>query len=162
MKLEDCKEAFHWDGSWRDVYVSNTRLEHWDLLFEMLRNYPCTLRYTVDGELMQLPVNSLEVFEDNERSHSLSIDMEGITVVAHFFGISEMEFDIDPREISSQDRLNRFIEFILALGEKLRKNVRVTEENAPEEIWFRYTFDTGKLNFELPNWILKKRAKINN
>ncbi len=161
MKLEDFKEVFHWDGSWRDIYVSNTTLDDWDALFDLLRHFPCKLGLPVDVNQPPLPAKAIEIFSKDELSPSLSIDLGGVVIVAHFFEVTEMEFDIDPREISSQERLDWFIEFLVALGEKLQKDIRVTEENHPDEIWIRYTADTGKVSFELPDWALKERARSN-
>jgi len=155
MKWDDCKQAFHGDGSWRDIYVFNTTIVDWNNLFELVRNYPCQLRFLHDGEFRQLPINPIDVFEDTEHTHSLSIDINDITIVVHFFDIAEMEFDIDPREVTTQSQFDQFINFVIALGQKLQKNVYITEESAPSEVWFRYKFTTDKLSFELPNYVLQ-------
>ena len=156
MKFEDCKQAFHFDGSWRDIYVFDTTIDDWEKFLDFVRNYDCKLRLLHDGDPSAIPDTALKIFQDTEHSHSLSMDIDDITIVAHFFRTDEIEMDIDPREITSQIQFDRFTNFVLALGSKLQKDIFITEENASEEIWFRYSFDKQKLEFQLAPWVTKE------
>ena len=158
MNWETCQQAFHADGSWRDIYIFDTNIEDWEKFFKFVQSYECELRYLRDSELELMPPNICTIFTDKEHSHSLSIDICDITLVAHFFLESEIELDINPSEIKSQLQLDRFIEFVSNLGRQLKKDVFITEESAETEIWFKYTAKNDNLTFQLPNWVLKEQS----
>jgi hypothetical protein len=56
-----CRRDFEPDGGLRDIYVRDTTIEHWRMVFDMLRAvfHP---EYIVDGALNCFPVVADEVF----------------------------------------------------------------------------------------------------
>ncbi|MEM7090346.1 MAG: hypothetical protein AAF496_12315, partial [Pseudomonadota bacterium] len=69
------------------------------------------------------------------------------TIHCHFFTESELELDVDPKHIVSQQGLNEISEFIIGLGKVLKKNVVLTEENAPAAVWLSYSAADARIAF---------------
>ena len=62
-----------------------------------------------------------------------------ILVNIHFLSDDEIEFDVDPRELQGQDRLDVLCSFLRIIGSKLNKPVVVTPENTPDRPLLTYT-----------------------
>jgi hypothetical protein len=70
----------------------------------------------------------------------------GKTVLnCHFFGVDEIEFDLDPREIGDSDQFERLVGFMRLLGELTGKVVLLTPENFKERPILRYSPDTRQI-----------------
>ena len=127
-----CKQDFEWDGSWRDIYVFRTTLEDWRLLFGLIRS-DYRLESSADGVVQSLPSTGDDLlaipgqFLPHWRFH-----VGEIRVVCHLFSAEVMEFDIDPREVTSQTDLDTLLGFLQRLGDVVSKPVVLTPENGPE------------------------------
>jgi len=152
MTWQDHKTAFEPDGSWRDIYISNTNINDWQKVLDYLREsaYDISYRYGY-GVPIELPKTVQEVFAiHNEKLVLLTINIGGISVNSHFFTESEIEFDIDPREID-EIRLARLFDFMQQIGNLLEKEVVLTEENAPHKVIFKYVPDNGTAQLNSSN-----------
>ena len=148
MKLEDCREAFHCDGSLRDIYVLNTTREDWNNFLTWLRCGDYRLTYTRDGEEARPPTLADDLLEDAEHSHNLVVDVDGVSLCCHFFSTNEIELDLVPNEVASQAALDGVLSFMVGLGTCLSTDVILTEENRLEDIWFTYTHADKQLRIE--------------
>jgi hypothetical protein len=59
----------------------------------------------------------------------------------HFFTEQEIELDLDPREVNSEERLNSLFRFMKVLGKHLGKEVILTLENSPHLVLLRTSPD---------------------
>lgn len=117
------------DGSLRDMYVFNMSIDDWSKFLSVasLRS----LTYSFDGEAQSLP--SVErIFAERGGSHLLAIQVGSIAVNCHFFVVSELELDIDPREVCGALQHAQLLEFAEAIASALQKPIFVTPENTPE------------------------------
>jgi hypothetical protein len=57
-----------------------------------------------------------------------------------FFWEGEIEFDLAPREVNSDERLNQLLDFMRRLGRLLHKDVALTEESWQELEYLRYVY----------------------
>ncbi len=129
---QTCKKDFEWDGSWRDIYVLQTTLGDWQVLSNMLsKNYK--ISFQVNGSAQSFPASVDEVFAIQKRaSPLLTLSVENIHVACHFFTPDEIEFDIDPREITSQSDLDALLGFLRFVGDTVNKPSLLTSENGRE------------------------------
>src|SRR5258708_5008408 len=99
-----------------DIYVHGTTIEHWQTLYEILGvNY--RLEYFVDNESEPLPGRVDEVFATREIANpELYFRVGGVLVACHFFTREEIEFDIDPAEVTSEVALNHLQNFVALVG----------------------------------------------
>lgn len=146
MNWNEYKKEFEWDGSWRDLYILHTDNTHWQSLIDLLQTTAYKTIFKVDNEIVTLPKNVAEIFQkSSEMSVLMSVELNGIILNCHFFTDEEIEFDIDPREIDSEEKLHQLFKFMRRLGQMFQKEVILTPENAQELIIFRYEPETDKI-----------------
>lgn len=145
MEWERHKELFAWDGGLIDIYVRGTDVSDWQHLLDGLRGGPYDTRYNVGEERQPLPEWVETIFaQRHDMSVALSVDESDLGLICHFFWPDEIEFDLDPRAIADQTRLDRLLAFMQMLGQLLRKEVILTPEDMPERPFLRYDPQTGK------------------
>jgi len=64
--------------------------------------------------------------------------VDHVRVNCHFFGPGQIEFDIDPREITDPAAFTLLLNFMVDVGAAVEKEVRLTPENAPDHVLLRY------------------------
>src|SRR5438094_134768 len=105
MKYEN---AWYWDGSWRDIYVLGTTISDWQRLVDWLHTGPYPVEFYLDGKSAPLLHDISIVFEQREVTGEflefLEIDVEGVIFHCHFFWPEEIEFDMDPRQVDSEQK----------------------------------------------------------
>ena len=146
MKWEDYKVEFEFDGSWRDIYVLNTTISHWQLLIDFLHSDIYEHSCTVGGDESELPSLAKEIFDaEHEFKPLLHLTVGSAILNCHFFTDEEIEFDIDPREIQSERQAEQIFAFMRQIGELLDKEVILTPENLREVPIFKFLPSVGKL-----------------
>ncbi len=140
MDWSKYKDEFACDGSLRDVYVLNTNVVIWKQFLDFLKS--SGIHHSFRGE------DSTEYLADlaayfKERSELgsliLSIDVNGVIINCHFFTETEIEFDLDPKEVTGEDKANSVFQFMEIVSETLSLPVRLTPENTEETPIFEYT-----------------------
>jgi len=132
-----CAE-FEFDGSWRDIYVFETTHVDWTRLLRWLGQSAYPVTYTQGGEQVELPLEAAEAFPlAGQCDRLLSVNVAGAVLNAHFFDESEIEFDLDPREITSQHELDGLLGFLRGLANIVGKDAVMTPENCPRGVIFR-------------------------
>lgn len=145
MRLADCQNAFCRDGSLRDIYVDSTTEQDWDAFLSFLREGEHPLSYSQDGEAAPVPTRASEALRDTSCAHLLSIAVSGVIVNCHFFTADEIELDVAPGDVATQEALDGLLGFMRGIGDHLRKDVTLTAENSPELVLLRYSVDDGRL-----------------
>ena len=147
IQWEICKRDFEFDGAGLDIYVFGTTIEDWGSLFNVLRTSYC-FEYSVDGEPGQFPKTIEEVFLIRKSaSPALSFLVGKISVVCHFFHETDIEFDIDPREVTSQAELDILLNFLRQVGATIHRSVVLTPENGPEQSIITYDSELEKFQY---------------
>jgi hypothetical protein len=140
------QSLFTWDGSYRDLYIFATDIHDWQRLIDGLRTRDMQLTFSLDGVVQPLPPSLQAVFAAREyASPFLSIVLDHIQINCHFFGAGQIEFDIDPREITDTVALSNLLTFMDAVGSILQKEVRLTPENLADVVLLRYNPATGQI-----------------
>ena len=132
------------DGSYRDIYVLQTNRQDWSNWIAFVNaHYP--VRWEAEGYNDGQPLEKIEADFIAQRwqlaSERLtvlgSVFLEQVQVNCHFFVDSEIENDIDPKQILSLADHERLMSYLVGLSTALGKEVIVTEENAEEAVWIR-------------------------
>lgn len=128
----DIKWIFEWDGSLLDIYVQEVNLEDWKKLIDWLNS-----KYDIQfGNTNQIDkdfvIKYLTDLTGEIESKSASINLDSIKVNCHFFLQNEIEFDIDPREITSFKDYERLENFMKGISLVLNNQVLLTGENNPK------------------------------
>jgi hypothetical protein len=134
LAWETAREIFEWDGSWRDLYVFGTTVLDWDRLLQALRASSFQIEFTQGGEPAALPKSFAEHFDagPDRPLIMLSVLVDGVRLNAHMFCDDEIEFDIDPREISGPDRFGALVSFMNFAADALASTVVLAPENGPQ------------------------------
>ncbi|CAA9200175.1 hypothetical protein [Flavobacterium collinsii] len=134
----EIKWIFETDGSLRDIYVKNVKIEDWKILINYL-NKNHIVKYGTTGENKEINKIDLEylIHYLNDETGELeakiaSIIIDDIMINLHFFSIDEIELDIDPKEIYSFVNYRKILDFMVQLSELLDKPVILTGENQSE------------------------------
>jgi hypothetical protein len=147
---ETCRHFFEQDGGLRDIYVCDTTIEDWRTTFELLRR-DYDLEFLVDSSPRELPATVDEAFAIREEaSPSLRWRIGEIVVLCHFFTTEEIEFDIDSREVTSQEALDQVFDFMKRVGDTLGKPVILNYENDRQPPLISY--EPGRGEFAYCEW----------
>jgi hypothetical protein len=140
------KKLFAWDGTWRDLYILNTEVHDWQRLLDHLHKNTDQLTFTIDGTPLALPSTMDAIFAVYEyASPLLCITLDHVQVNCHFFCAEQIEFDIDPRDITDADTFALVLNFMADVGKTLSKEVRLTPENMQEYVLLRYNPTTRQI-----------------
>ncbi|MDX2211796.1 MAG: hypothetical protein SFY66_00780 [Oculatellaceae cyanobacterium bins.114] len=120
-----------WDGSLRDIYVKGTTLDDWNQFLSVIRE-TAQYQYFVDGQPTLLPSMAVNIFSIQEQTKLLSIWVGGVQLNCHFFAEKEIELDLDPQQITSEESFNALRQFMEQLADALQHLILLTPEDLSE------------------------------
>jgi hypothetical protein len=138
-----CKSDFAWDGSWRDIYVFGTTASDWEKLLRSLDDLADRAAFSACGAASELPRTFDQASWTVETRPLLQLHIGPVLLCCHFFAEDEIEFDLDPRDVTDAAALDRILGFMKHLGELLGKAVYLTPENMPETSILEYSPEAG-------------------
>lgn len=138
-KWDELKDQiYYWDGSWRDLYILNTNKEDWIKWIKYVNQHYIVNWYNGKTGIEENQINYDVIKEYFDREHDLcstaKIFIDKIQINCHFFSESEIENDIDPREINSLKDHEHVLKYMTDLSTILNKEVILTPESEPEVI----------------------------
>jgi hypothetical protein len=126
------KDAFAWDGSWRDIYVVGTNEKDWNRLLDELRKPHYRPRFIRGDEKQnEIPANFKSIRESS--TITLIIAIDGVNFDTHFFKEENIEFNIDSRQINASS-FPALCNFLVMLSKVTGKECLLTDEN-----WINFT-----------------------
>jgi hypothetical protein len=134
-QFADSGQLWDVDGSLRDVYILGTTQQSWEQFLAFATRFPCT--YLFDGHARQLP-SIVEIFSNRSGSHILSIKVGEVTLNCHFFVVSEIELDINPKDVLGQSEHLQVLRFIEGAASALSKPALLTPENSEDTPFLTY------------------------
>ena len=144
------------EGALLDILILDTSLEDWQRVLDAVRDWTPAPALTLGGEPMDLPERVEEIFrrsQDQDESALLSLVVGGGAFNCHFFWEGEIEFDLDPKEVTEPAHLDALISFMSLLGDTTGKPVLLTVASSPDGVMFRYSPDTRKLEWRKFEWV---------
>ena len=81
----------------------------------------------------------------------LSVNVGGVLLNTHFFSLEEIEFDLDPQEVDSEERFGSLLSFLAGCGRATGKTAIVTCENLPQKVILRYHPNPDEVEFAAPD-----------
>jgi hypothetical protein len=144
---ESVKAEFVWEGSWRDICVQEVSQTEWQAAVDALRASGFDQNYTVDGIRSEMPQDLSEVLKrTDETSLLLWVLVAGVQLNCHFFDESEIEFDLDPREVTGQPQLAGVIKVMQILAAATGRFAIMTPENMHEAPFIRVS-PSGEIEY---------------
>ncbi len=141
---ETCRQDFEPDGGLRDIYLYDTTMDCWRRLYVMLRAY-YALEYFVDSQSHELPTSVDEAIATKlTSSPMLAVQVGAMKVHCHFFLTTEIEMDIDPRQVTSQAALDDLLAFLRRVGDTLSRPISMCYEGGPQYTFLTYEPAAGQ------------------
>jgi hypothetical protein len=126
------KDDVIWDGSLRDIYIMQTTLYDWNQFLNFVRETK-QYQYFVDDKLTPLPGMAVDIFSKREKHQQLLSVWVGETQLnCHFFVESEIELDLDPRQMSGEESFDALRQFMEQLAIAIQRSILLTPENLSE------------------------------
>ena len=119
------------DGSYRDVYIKPVTLADWEKLCVVGTEYG--LRYWCEGRELNLPAVS-EIFGNREHPHLMTLYAGSVRLNCHFLLPTEIELDIDPREIDGPENHYAVLRLLEHLSAATNKRLIITAENSEDMV----------------------------
>lgn len=156
------QKIFEVDGTLRDIYVLNTSITDWQKTLDWLRTSPYQLTFRGPHDEIALPERIETIFEarDDTGDHItsfLSVKIGSCILNCHFFWEKDIEFDLDPREISSVADVNQVFEFMEHLARTVEKPAILTPESVEEVALFCFDPLVGHIQYnpDKHDWLEK-------
>jgi hypothetical protein len=142
------QEAFEWDGSLRDLYALSTSVNDWHDFLRFVKSARYPFSFHIDSAPAPLPEDAAAALAIGSHAKALlQIDLGGVMLNCHFFHAADIELDIDPREVVDDAKAEAELSFMTELGNASKKEVRLTPENSPESIIFRFDPVAGRMHY---------------
>ncbi|UXE68881.1 MAG: hypothetical protein KA713_10110 [Chryseotalea sp. WA131a] len=125
------------DGSLRDIYVFGTDIHDWRKWADLMNEKYKVEFYDAKTELTKDKIDFGTVEEcwtQKDREWiTATIKLGAVNIRCHFFIDSEIENDIDPRELKSLDDHSNVLKYLRDISVTLDKDVFVTTENTEDD-----------------------------
>jgi hypothetical protein len=132
------KAEFAWEGSWRDICIRDVQLDDWRSAIQAVLSSGLRSVFSVDGVEGAFPVDVAQTFARcGEAAALLSVFTRNARLNCHFFDETEIEFDLDPREVVGQADLDDVINFMALLATTTHKPALLTPENMHDAPFIR-------------------------
>jgi hypothetical protein len=155
----DVKDEFVWEGSWRDICVLDTTISDWRSVWLTLTAPDVRAAFKIDDVEAALPEDVDRVFaRRNESSVILSVVVSGVQLNCHFFGEFEIEFDLDPREVTGQADFDAVVAFMRKLAAATGKVAFMTPENTHDAPFLRVA-PTGAAEYSSSDGFFRELAE---
>jgi hypothetical protein len=137
---ETVRSEFAWEGSWRDICIPGVDIKEWQAVMNALRAGGLSGELTVNGATSAMPDDISTLFRLADGVTALwSSSLAGVVLFCHFFDRSEIEFDLDPREVKGQAEIDGLLGFMRTLAKATGKVVLMTPENMHDVPFVRVT-----------------------
>ena len=156
-------KLYHWDGSWRDIYILDTTEADWAKWIDYVNgNYRIEWfngKTNKDENKIDFTVIS-EYWKGNlDLCSTAKVFVDKIQINAHFFDDNKFENDIDPREFNTIDDHDKLTKYITDLSNLLNKEVILTPENEHETVLLKAQGNkvTYSTDINPSKWIVRPR-----
>ncbi|HYK53964.1 MAG TPA: hypothetical protein VEV38_10590, partial [Candidatus Eremiobacteraceae bacterium] len=120
------------DGALRDLVVLETVIDDWQCLIDLIRAQQLPTIYREGDNPLSPPLSANEYFDSNPDSQTrlMSFQLAGMDLNCHFFTASEIEIDVDPRQVKGRPAIDSLLDFMVLLGRDIQKDVLLTDEGS--------------------------------
>lgn len=135
--------AFEPDGNGWLLRIRGVGPDDWQRLVDFLRRTDAVLSYSVDGREADLPPAVATLTTDRNRSHSLAIRLDQVSLECPALLGADFSCRVDPAQIDSEAKARILFRFISTVGRTLGRPVILSREGAESQPIFRYEPGAG-------------------
>ena len=147
------EEDFVPDGSVRDIYVRHVSADDWESAYRWLvGKYPHA--FTRDGIQIDPPPSVESIWQHRAvASNRLTLDVGGIDVNCHFFQSDDLELDLRPEEVATEERFTSLSGLMEGLGRLVGKSVVLTYQNGRDDaVFVEFAPEDAELTYHKSKW----------
>ncbi|MET9253131.1 hypothetical protein [Streptomyces sp. NPDC003717] len=131
---DDVWEFFDPDlmGALPDVRVARTSVEDWQAVLDLVRSQGWSCAYSEGGAAIRVP-RAADMLARAEKADALLRvwPVAGFQVIFRPYEADSIDFDVDLRELRSQNGVDLLCRLLRAIGRRLGKPVTLTPETDP-------------------------------
>jgi hypothetical protein len=133
------REELQPDGALRDIYVRGADEQLWDRFLVALPESPYRWRLTHGEESVAKPLSRFSDLQFRETDRALLHVMlaPALILACHFFSAEEIELDVVPNDLQSDEAVGLLIDFMRWLGRVVNRPVVLTHENRRDDVILR-------------------------
>lgn len=152
MTWSQAAEDFSPDGSLRDIYVRHVSADDWERAYRwLIDTYPHV--FTRDGIQIESPPSVEFIWQDRAVAFNrLTLDVGELHVNCHFFQSDDLELDLRPEEVVSEERFVALTVLIEGLGRLVDKTVVLSYQNGRDDAVFVEFRPEDGLRYHKPKW----------
>jgi hypothetical protein len=137
-----CRADFVFDGALIDLLATELDPAEWETFWEALQAGPFELQTFRDGLPIPLPESAAWIFSEREMASVIVSVLAGaVTANCHFFD-GDLELDIDPREVVSEEAFESVLAVMRFVAAAVRVPVlAVAEGGNPDDAFLRVSPD---------------------
>jgi hypothetical protein len=137
LRWEEVRDLFDPDlmGALPDLYVPGTTVRDWQAVLDLVTASGWPWQYQEDGTARPLPAAAAVLARPAETgTASLRVwPAPGVLVIFWFMAETDIDFDVDLRELRGQEGVDALCGLLRAIGGKLGKPVLMTAEGGRRE-----------------------------
>jgi hypothetical protein len=147
LSWDEVKDLLHPDkGTLPDVMIPTASLTDWQTVLDLVRSKGWAHQYSENGRHVGLPTAELIFGRKSDVGVELRVwPVPDLLAIFRFYVTSEIDFDVDLRELQSQARLDALCAFFRVVGRSLRKPVVMTFEGSDETPMIGYDVDLDRV-----------------
>ncbi|MFE0678671.1 hypothetical protein [Streptomyces sp. NPDC058867] len=119
-------------GALPDARVADTSVEDWQTVLDLVRSRGWSCEYSEDGVPVRLP-RAVDMLARSESADAVlrGWPSTGFLVIFRAYEAGSADFDIELRELQSQDGVNLLCRLLRTIGRRLGKPVVLSPESDP-------------------------------
>lgn len=132
----EIKSEFETDGSLRDIYVEDIDPSIWNSFISEVKHSNYKVEFSHGDDEIELPVD-LDTIKSMQQTNPTTLYIwlpEGIQLNCHFFVDTEIELDVSPHDIQSENSYIQLVSFLEWLALVTNREVKLTHEGSQETV----------------------------
>jgi len=137
------------EGMLLDIYVLHTTTDDWQQVLDALRDSSYEFTFTDGQSSIPVPGRATDIFPADETkslARFLQVQVDGVQIRCNFFIVDEIEFDLDPIQVTGMEQAKLVIQFMQLLNRATGKEVILTPESYQANVLIRVAGDTIELS----------------
>ncbi|MEU7879459.1 hypothetical protein [Microbispora bryophytorum] len=138
LRWDEVREFFDPDlmGALPDLFIPEATVEDWQTVLDLvIRARVWQWQYSQGDTVLPLPT-AAEVLARPPKAETVSLRVwpaPGVLAIFRFLSETEIDFDVDLRELQGQEGVNTLCDFLQAIGSELGKPVLMASEGGSQE-----------------------------
>ncbi len=132
---QSVQQAFAPDGMLRDIYVGPANVPIWNDFLSWVARSEYRIEFWHGESKKELPRQFGEI-QHLQATDPTTLKLflpNNAQINCHFFVEQEIEMDLDPKDFCDEVAFDVLLKFLAELSGVLRRRVKVTYENSPED-----------------------------